>query len=50
MQNLAKNAQCLAKNRAFLKMGPTDEFQTKFSEFRIQYKNCKNLKRRASFS
>ena len=37
----------MAKNRAFLKMGPTDEFQTKFSGFSIQfwYRNCKNLKR-----
>ena len=49
MQNLAKNAQFLAKKaqiRTFLKMGPTDEFQTKFSGFSIQfgYRNCKNLK------
>ena len=49
MQNLAKNAQFLAKmakNRTFLKMGPTDEFQTKISGFNIPfgYRNCKNLK------
>ena len=37
----------MAKNRTFLKMGPTNEFQTKFSGFSIQfgYRNCKNLKR-----
>ena len=34
------------KNQTFLKMGPTDELQTKFSEFSIQfgYMKCKNLK------
>ena len=36
----------MAKNRTFLKMGLTDEFQTKFPGFSIQfgYRNCKNLK------
>ena len=37
----------MAKNRTFLKMGPTDKFQTKISGFNIPfgYRNCKNLKR-----
>ena len=50
MQNLAKTLNFwpkIAKFRTFLKMGPTNEFQTKFSGFSIQfgYRNCKNLKR-----
>ena len=42
----------MVKNRTFLKMGPTDEFQTKFSGFSIQfeYRNCKNLKRVLQFN
>ena len=36
-----------AKTRAFLKIGPTDEFQNNFYGFSFQfgYRNCKNLKR-----
>ena len=50
MQNFAKNTQFSAKNGQkpdFSQMGPTDEFQTKFSGFSIWfgYRNCKNLKR-----
>ena len=40
--------QNLANSRIFLKMGPTDEFQIKFSGFSIVqfgYRNCKNIKR-----
>ena len=50
IQNLAETVKFwpkMGKNRTFIKKGPTDEFQTKFSGFSIQfeYRNCKNIKR-----
>ena len=52
IKNLAENGQILAKNLTFFNMGPTNEFETKFSGSSIQfeYSNCKQLKRFLQFN